>query len=219
MPLKLLLEFYLFTSPERDASKFSNNHNVLQNLSKAAQEYPTTQWVVGSKLILIYQRYPPGAASHFYMYTGTSKSTTVKIYIPLGDAQLTSISEKTYFLSWAAFQTLHPWLLFCWLGGGEGVIFSLKGTLPLLKQIAPFQLALSITILHTKMVLSLHNEIFCWCPETHLQERVYSEQGFYTKIIMFIFFPPHSCCWLQAQDKTLTEAGSEIETLNITLFT
>lgn len=80
--------------------------------------------------------------------------------------------------------------------------FRLKSTLPLLKRIAPFQSALSMTILHTKMVLSLHNEIFCWCPETHLQERVYSDLGFYTKIIMFIFSLPHSCCWLQAQDET-----------------
>lgn len=123
-----------------------------------------------------------------------------------------------YFLSWVAFQTHDFCFGFYFVDWVFLVVFSLKGTLPLLKQITPFHSALSMTILHTKMVLSLHNEMFCWCPETHLQERVYSELGFYTKIIIFIFPLPHSCCWLQAQDETLAEAGSEIQTLNITLF-
>lgn len=176
------------------------------------------QWDVGSKLILIFQRYPPGAASHFYIYTGTSKSTTVKINIPLEDAHLTPLLEKLTLCPEQHFRhyTYDFCYGFCFVDWRDFVVFSLKGTLPLLKQITPFHSALSMTVLHTKMVLSLHNEIFCWCPETHLQERVCSELGFYTKIIVFIVPLPHSCCWLQAQDETL--ASAEIQTLNITLL-
>lgn len=91
--------------------------------------------------------------------------------------------------------------------------------LPLHKQIAPFHSALSTAILHNKMVLTLHNEIFCWCPETHLQERVYSELGLYTKIIMFVSPLPHSCWWLQAGDETYAERlVLKIQPLNIALL-
>lgn len=48
---------------------------------------------MGSKFILICQNYLPGALSHFYIYTGTSKSTVVKIHVPLEAAYLTSSTK------------------------------------------------------------------------------------------------------------------------------
>lgn len=98
--LKLLLEVICSEVQkwiQQNAQIITTSSKIWAKLQRKSSS--AMQWDVGMKLILICQNCPPGAGSHFHIYTGSSKNTVVKIHIPLEAACLTSILAQNYLIS------------------------------------------------------------------------------------------------------------------------